>query len=470
MMRRIILTLGCMALMASMSQAMNLELTPGSLRGSLNDLKNTKDTELKLTGSCNVTDLALLKDMSRTITYVDLSALSIEAYDYGASGDYMGQKSFTAAELPPYIFAGSSACWMRLPASLTSIGEMAFAGSALKSVSVPANVRKIGDAAFANCRDLATVVIPSEASLGIALFKDCTSLPSVDFGYDVTSIPESAFDGCSSYTAALPASVTEVGPYAFRGTAIRTLDLDNMESIGEFAFAEMPDLEEISFNSMHDMSVGAGAFYNDPAVVSLPDWSGAIPALVLAGGGGSDRLIIGHQSIGEAAYANNPNVRTLAFRNGVSNIGAHAFRNMSALEQVDVTALGKAMPEIDPLAFSGLENESGRYDIALNVAKDTNDTWKAHPVWGLFDIQNMSTGLGGIEATPMVVAVKRDGGTVNVSTESVIDYIGIFAFDGMTLLEATPEDSVFSADGFDPAQPLLVKVVCGGKVKVVKLR
>ena len=66
-MKKYILTFGCLTLAAFMSQALELTVTPGSLQSDMPALVNTQDKSLILRGSANVTDLALLKHLSRSV-------------------------------------------------------------------------------------------------------------------------------------------------------------------------------------------------------------------------------------------------------------------------------------------------------------------------------------------------------------------------------------------------------------------
>lgn len=260
--------------------ALRLDVKPGTLADNIGPLRNTSDTELVLSGTANVTDLALLRDMSRAVKTLDMSALRILAYTY-ADGEYMGRKAFSADEIPPYMLIGSSISTVKFPATVRIIGESAFAASELGQLDIPATVETIGDNAFANCAALVNVTVSKTVSFGKGVFKDCRSLKGVEFGYSIAEI-EAMFDGCSSYTAALPESVTAIGDYAFRGAGLETVDLRAVESIGAFAFAEMPNLSEVIIGMDELISVGSGAFFNDRSIADLPNWEGVLPDLALA--------------------------------------------------------------------------------------------------------------------------------------------------------------------------------------------
>lgn len=467
-MRRILFTLGAMALFSQAVPALRLDVKPGTLADNIGPLRYTTDSELVLAGTANVTDLALLRDMSRDVKALDMSSLRIEAYTY-ADGTYMGRKTFAADEIPPYTLIGSSVTTVKFPATVRIIGESAFAATALGQLDIPATVETIGDNAFANCTALVNVSVSKTVSFGKGVFKDCRALKNVTFGYSIAEIPEAMFDGCSSYTAALPESVTAIGDYAFRGAGLETVDLHAIESIGAFAFADMPNLSEVIIGMDEPVSVGSGAFFNDRSIADLPNWEGVLPDLALASTAGRKYLSVSFPEIGTAAFANNQAVQEVTFTETVKKIAPHAFRNLKALSQVNVTDLGTSMPEVDPESFSGLENENGRYDIILNVSKDTNDKWAEHPVWGLFDIKNMQTGVGSVEVNAVDIAIARDGDVISVDSTMPIDFVGVYSLNGMTLHESNPGLDRYEMSGIDPMSVVIVKVKSGDVVKVLKL-
>ena len=171
---------------------------------------------------------------------------------------------------------------VEIPNSVTSIGYSAFRGcTGLTSIEIPNSVTSIGESAFYNCTGLTSVVIPNGVtsignyafngctslkelriedgegtlslgcntyygySAGKGLFYDCpletlylgrnlsyntgsyygyspfykkTKLTSVTIGNSVTSIGNSAFEGCSGLTSVeIPNSVTSIGSDAFYG-------------------------------------------------------------------------------------------------------------------------------------------------------------------------------------------------------------------------------------------------------------
>ena len=107
-----------------------------------------------------------------------------------------------------------------IPEGVTRIGAWAFKNcSSLTSVTIPEGVTEIGNSAFNGCSSLTSVTIPEGVTeIGVWAFSDCDSLTSVTIPEGVTEIGESAFNGCSSLTSVtIPASVNIVGEDAFKG-------------------------------------------------------------------------------------------------------------------------------------------------------------------------------------------------------------------------------------------------------------
>ncbi len=105
-------------------------------------------------------------------------------------------------------------------------------------------------------------------------------IPSIYNGKSVTTIGESAFDGCTSLTSIdIPDSVTSIGGWAFYGcTSLTSIVIpDSVTTIGESAFDACTSLTNVTMgNSI--TSVGSHAFYECTSLTSIviPDSATAI--------------------------------------------------------------------------------------------------------------------------------------------------------------------------------------------------
>ena len=126
--------------------------------GTLSSLLTETDSELKVTGKINGTDIKYIRELvgAGTVTALDWSEVSIvsggEAYDgtHTTQNNVIGENMF---------YEYSNLKKMVLPANLTSVGTTAFTRTGLKKIDIPGNVTKLGGDSFAYCSSLDTVVI-----------------------------------------------------------------------------------------------------------------------------------------------------------------------------------------------------------------------------------------------------------------------------------------------------------------------
>ena len=120
-----------------------------------------------------------------------------------------------------------------------------------KTSTIPDSVTSIGNSAFDGCSGLTSVTIPdSVTSIGSSAFYGCSGLTSVTIPDSVTSIGDYAFYGCTGLTSiTIPDSVTSIGSYAFEGcTGLTSVTIGNgVTSIGSMVFAYCYELFSVTF-------------------------------------------------------------------------------------------------------------------------------------------------------------------------------------------------------------------------------
>ena len=125
--------------------------------GTLSTLLTTTETQLKVTGFINGTDVKYLRELidNGKVTTLDLGEVKIvsggEAYynDYTTENDVIGTS----------MFKGCSKLRSIVLPEVYTIAATAFSNSGLQKVDIPNSVTKLGGDAFAYCSSLATVVI-----------------------------------------------------------------------------------------------------------------------------------------------------------------------------------------------------------------------------------------------------------------------------------------------------------------------
>ncbi|GHV51143.1 hypothetical protein AGMMS49579_05930 [Spirochaetia bacterium] len=251
-------------------------------------------------------------------------------------------------DIGDYAFLGCTGLTsVSIPASVTNIGRGAFYGCiGLTSISIPASVTGIGDYAFYDCIGLAGISVdsrnPSYSSREGVLFNKAGDTlirypPGKRGKYGipvgVTSIGESAFDGCTGLTSvSIPASVTGIEGNAFSGcTGLTSISIPaSVTEISIWAFFECTGLTGISVEPRNpSYSSREGVLFNkagDTLISYPPGKRGkyGIPADVT--------------SIGRGAFNNCTGLTSVGIPAGVIGIGDYAFYNCTGLTSVSIPA------------------------------------------------------------------------------------------------------------------------------------
>ena len=219
-------------------------------------------------------------------------------------------------DIPNNAFYNCSALTgnITLTAAITNIGESAFYNCSKEGLSL--NISNLTDAAIGSSAFFSCVSLKSIAgtakSIGKMAFINCSNLASIGHLLDnVTDIPISAFDGCSSLTGeiTLNAAITNIGDYAFfacsnEGLSLSISNLTNA-TIGKWAFRNCTGLKSIEGTAA---SIGEDAFYgctNLTSIGHLLDNVTTIP--------------------GYAFYSCSALPGNITLNAGINNIGEYAF-------------------------------------------------------------------------------------------------------------------------------------------------
>ena len=227
----------------------------------------------------------------------------------------------------------SSLSSITIPDGVTSIGGYAFYNcSKLTSITIPDGVTSIGGNAFYDCSSLASITIPdSVTSIGRNAFSRCSKLTSIIIPDRVTSIGVPVFSGCSSLTSITVSegntTYLDIEGVLFNknkttiisypgGKSNEYVIPDGVTSISDSAFNGCSKLTSITIPD-GVTSISDSAFYNCSKLTSI-----TIPD--------------GVTSIGGNAFYNCSSLASITIPDGVTSIGGDAFNGCSSLASITI--------------------------------------------------------------------------------------------------------------------------------------
>ena len=269
--------------------------------------------------------------------------------------------TWTLDDLGNLTLSGSGEMWNY------NYGDSPFKDYGIKTVTIGDGITSIGESAFDGCSGLTELTLPnSVTSIGGCAFYGCSGLTELTLPNSVTSIGNTAFWDCSGLTElTLPNSVTSIGNSAFGGcSGLTELTLSNsLESIGEYAFWDCSGLTELTLpNSV--TSIGNVAFFSCSGLEKITvergnsryDSRDNCNSIIDTE---TNTLIVGCKnsiipnsvaSIGSWAFAGCRGLTELTLSNSLTSIGDLAFYLCSGLTKL---TLPSSVTRIEFRAFDG---------------------------------------------------------------------------------------------------------------------
>ena len=296
---------------------------------------------------------------------------------------------------------------------------------------IPDSVTSIGNSAFEGCSGLTSVTIPdSVTSIGGSAFYDCTGLTSVTIGNSVTNIGNLAFYNCSKLTSiTIPDSVTSIGSSAFSGcsgiTSITVAKGNTKYHSSGNCLIETASKTLISGCNTSVIpsdgsvtSIGGSAFAGCSGLtsVTIPDSVTSIGGFAFYSCSSLTSITIPDSvtSIGMRAFYGCTGLTSVTIGNGVTSIGGFAFYSCSGLTSITIP---DSVTSIESYSFYRCSSLKGVYITDINK-------------WCNIDF-------GEYDANPLKVAgnLYLNGELVtNLVVPTGVQIIKFSAFDGCTSL------------------------------------
>lgn len=318
----------------------------GSLSGLVTDPATVE--QLSVIGTLTDSDFQFIREKMNSLEVLDLSRATITKLPQRALAFYQSM-------------------------NLTS-------NSTLHTVILPEGLTTIGNSAFAECTRLEYVNIPSTVTtLGRWMFENSTKVASVIIPNGVTEIPASCFYKAGLTSIEIPTNVTSIGGWAFEGCPFTDIVIpSSVKSIGSGVFGcfddETPTLRSVTIKTGGVTEIPADCFIYQVnlTTVSLPDditsiGSDAFCLCPLQVGGGKLVLPSQLKTVGPRAFSSsNSNITSIAFPEGLEEIGESAFASISKIKEVTLPASLKKLADcafcwstssgyVEKLTFKGSE-------------------------------------------------------------------------------------------------------------------
>lgn len=345
-----------------------------------------------------------------SITITDnVTVISESAFE---NCDRLSQIQFTGSgltEIGSRAFMNTALVSIYIPSTTRIIGSYAFYKSFLASVTIPDSVLEIGDFAFSESM-LHHIIIPSSVTnLGKSVLYRCESLLSATINAPIdvlgdTSIesPDGFFEGCVLLEMVdLPNTLKTIGRETFRDcTSLEKITLpDSLRILQLRAFMDCTSLKSVTLSG--ELPLDDSNPFEGCSGITL-EFSERSETIIgsnnhfdtLGGAVVAVSIPSNARSIGENAFYNWSNLKTVRMENGVETIKDFAFFG-TAIENIiipdTVSTLGylafgacRDLTEITIRGDIGPKDDviTGRYDVNLIISEGTKEILSSISVFG----------------------------------------------------------------------------------------
>ena len=138
---------------------------------------------------------------------------------------FAGCYNLTTIDLPTslmnlgtYVFSGSSLQTITLPNNLTAIPAGTFMSTKLSAINMSDKITTIGDSCFMNCSNLVSIKLSDKLkTIGMSAFMNCSNIEEFNIPNTCTTIKDNAFEGIGIAKIIIPKSVVNMGAHVFSG-------------------------------------------------------------------------------------------------------------------------------------------------------------------------------------------------------------------------------------------------------------
>lgn len=188
----------------------------------------------------SIADEAFRKSTLRKIDLTNVKAMGDRVFEFSELREITYSKHMTY--IPEMCFKGSKLAAFEIPKQVTALKTGCFENTNLKTIDL-SGIITLDDGIFFNCLSLREIILPETITkIPVDFCQRCQCLEKINLSH-VQFIGMCAFSGCSNLDAGNLSA--EIDKYAFEGTAVGNLEIENISKVDKCAYRGCDKLESV---------------------------------------------------------------------------------------------------------------------------------------------------------------------------------------------------------------------------------
>lgn len=195
------------------------------------------------TGLESIEDEAFRKSTLEKIDLTNVKSLGDRAFEFSELREVTYSKYMTY--VPEMCFKDSKLAAFEIPKQVTALKTGCFENTNLKTINL-SGIITLDNGIFFNCLSLREIILPKTITkIPVDFCQRCQCLEKINLSH-VQFIGMCAFSGCSNLDAGNLSA--EIDKYAFEGTAVKNLEIENISKVNECAYRGCDKLESVTIS------------------------------------------------------------------------------------------------------------------------------------------------------------------------------------------------------------------------------
>lgn len=191
----------------------------------------------------SIADEAFRKSTLRKIDLTNVKAMGDRVFEFSELREVTYSKHMTY--VPEMCFKSSKLAAFEIPKQVTALKTGCFENTNLKTIDL-SGIITLDNSIFFNCLSLREVILPETITkIPVDFCQRCQCLEKINLSH-VQFIGMCAFSGCSNLDAGNLSA--EIDKYAFEGTAVRNLEIENISKVDKCAYRGCDKLESVTIS------------------------------------------------------------------------------------------------------------------------------------------------------------------------------------------------------------------------------